>query len=36
LRLTDSLVTSRAKTLGGTVIHPDEILASSFASSLYR
>jgi hypothetical protein len=35
-RLTDGLVTSRAKTFRGTVIRPDAILASSFASSLYR
>jgi hypothetical protein len=31
-----STVTSRAKTFGGIVIHPDAILASSSASSLYR
>jgi hypothetical protein len=35
-RLTDGFAMSRAKTFGGTVIHPDAILASSFASSLYR
>jgi hypothetical protein len=35
-RLTDGWATSRAKTFGGTVIHPDAILASSSASSLYR
>jgi hypothetical protein len=35
LRSTDGLVTSRAKTFGGTVIQPDAIFASSSASSLY-
>jgi hypothetical protein len=35
-RLMDGLATSRTKTFGGTVIHPDVILASSSASSLYR
>jgi hypothetical protein len=35
-RLTDGWATSRAKTFGGTVIHPDAILASSSASLLYR
>jgi hypothetical protein len=34
-RLTDGSATSRAKTFRGTVIHPDAILASSSASSLY-
>jgi hypothetical protein len=34
-RLTDGFTTSRAKTFGGTVIHPDTILASSSTSSLY-
>src|SRR5690348_10795267 len=31
----EGLLTSRAKTLGGTVVRPDAILASSSASSLY-
>jgi hypothetical protein len=35
-RSTDGLMTSRAKIFGGMVIHPDAILASSSASSLYR
>jgi hypothetical protein len=35
-RLTDGLATSHAKTFGGTVVHPDAILASSSASSLYQ
>jgi hypothetical protein len=35
-RLTDGFATSRAKTFAGTVIHPDAILASSSASSLYQ
>jgi hypothetical protein len=34
-RFTDGLATSRAKTFGRTVIHPDAILASSSTSSLY-
>jgi hypothetical protein len=34
-RLTNGFTTSRAKTFGGTVIHPDAILASSSASLLY-
>jgi hypothetical protein len=35
-RSTDGLMTSRAKTFGGTVIRPDAILVSSSASLLYR
>jgi hypothetical protein len=34
-RSTDGLATSRVKTFGGTVIHPDAIFARSSASSLY-
>jgi hypothetical protein len=36
LEVDDGLGTSRAKTFGGMVIHPDAILASSSTSSLYR
>jgi hypothetical protein len=35
LRSTDSFVTSREKTFGGTVIHPDAIFTSSSASLLH-
>jgi hypothetical protein len=35
LKSTDDLATSHAKTFEGTVIRPDAIFVSSFASSLY-
>jgi hypothetical protein len=34
-RSTDGFAASRAKTFGGTVIHPNAIFASLSASSLY-